>query len=123
MVKRERGDGGERVLHRNMLSPCKFEMSLSLEEREKEVSHSNSGVNPMNSNWCMYPWVGGCLTGRPGPTQKDGEAVGNVDLEEAILQTSQEESPSCLNTLPVNCPESRRSTRAMRGLLPQRYRM
>lgn len=123
VVKRERGDGGERVLHRNMLSPCKFEMSLPLEEREKEVLHANSGVNPMNSNWCVYPWVGGCLTGRPGPTQQGGETVCNVDIEEATLQTPQEESLSCLNTLPVKCSESRRSTRATRGLLPQRYRM
>lgn len=120
VVKRECGDGDERVLHRNMLSPCKFEITLPLVETEVQVLPPDSNVNPMNSNWCMYPWVGGCLTGLPASARKEGETVCDMDIDGTVLQTVQREDSSSPH---VPLVESlRRSSRATKGLLPPRYR-
>ncbi len=67
VVKKEGVDGEERVLHRNMLSPCKFDIALPLEGKSVEVAPTDSNVNPVNSNCCMYPWVGAVLQGHQHP--------------------------------------------------------
>ncbi|RXN13035.1 Transposon Ty3-I Gag-Pol poly [Labeo rohita] len=121
VVKKEGVDGEERVLHRNMLSPCKFDIALPLEGKSVEVLPSDSDVNPVNSNCCMYPLVGGCFTGPPASTQRDGGVTSNMDIAEETLQTASRECPSSL--LAPQTEYLRRSTRATKGLLPLRYRM
>lgn len=121
VVKKEGVDGEERVLHRNMLSPCKFDIALPLEGKSVEVAPTDSNVNPVNSNCCMYPWVGGCFTGPPAPIQRDGGETSNTDIVEETLQTASREGPS--SPYVSQTEYLRRSTRATKGLLPLRYRM
>lgn len=118
VVKKEGGNCDERVLHRNMLSPCKFEVT-SHSENEVGAQAPALQVDPLNSNWCMYPWVGGCLTDLPAPVRENERTV--MDNAETTAQTIQREG---LSSPPdVSVEGLRRSARATKGLLPQRYRI
>lgn len=120
VVKREKGDADERVLHRNMLSPCKFEIVSPSQEKEVEALPVNTyNVNPMNSNWCVYPWVSGCFTGLPVPARKDGETADKVD-HDLTAQVAPRENASPPQASVIEGP--RRSARATKGTLPERYR-
>ncbi|KAL1263304.1 hypothetical protein QQF64_006043 [Cirrhinus molitorella] len=121
VVKKEGVDGEERVLHRNMLSPCKFDVALPIEGKSVEVSPFDCNVNPVNSNCGMYPWVWGCLTGLPASIPRDGGATPKSDIVEETLQTALREGSSNPPVSQTDC--LRRSTRATKGLLPLRYKM
>lgn len=90
VVKKEGGDCDERVLDRNMLSTYKFEVTSHL-EKEVEAQAPALQVNPVNSNWCMYPWVGGCLTDLPASVRENERTVRGMDTVETTNQTIQRE--------------------------------
>lgn len=123
VVRLEGVNGQERVLHRNMLSPCKFNV-VPTQQEEVGVACEETDVNK-NSNSCMYPWVWGCPTGpvSPQPTEENVSDCHGSPPSAAQLPDATLASPMDLDPLPMATEGLRRSTRATKGRLPQRYQM
>lgn len=119
VVKSEGVNGQERVLHRNLLNPCKFDVN-PMPQQEGAVP-DGVDVNK-NGNVCMYPWVWGCYPG-PATPQDDvpdghGPSPDAAHLPGASRTVSRVQDPS-----PAVAEGVRRSARATKGQLPQRYQV
>lgn len=119
-VVRSDGDGGqERVLHRNMLHPCKFDVNPT--PQHGEVVDEGADVNK-NVNVCMYPWVWGCYPG-PSPQQENVSGVHRPTPDVTHLLGAGRTVLRDQSSGPVVEEGLRRSARSTKGQLPQRYQM
>lgn len=125
VVKSEGANGEERVLHRNMLSPCKFDVSPRQGPDDGGRAAAAPDTNKDRSR-CMYPWVWGAAGPAGQPIRAEMEP--SQDSQGSTPNTASSvgvglASPPALGPSLPDTEGPRRSTRNTKGQLPQRYQM